>query len=128
MRAEVRDRADMGCGLVGGYVVSVDGEQCVCSFEIFPTLHKSSKFSAGRFAPGGDVLAVNASSEEVADTCFCASGRVHDCVVKMLGKEVCMVWVSLVRGGDDEVACLVGWWCDCGDARGWGLWRGPLHR
>ena len=97
----------MGGGLVGGYVVSVDGKQFVCSFDVFPTLHQSSEFSAGRFAPGGAVLAANASGEEVVDTCFCASGWVHDCVGKMLGKEICVVWVSLASGGDDEVACLV---------------------
>ena len=75
---EVRYHADMGGGLVGGYVASVDGKQCVRSFEVFPTLHESSEFSAGRFAPGGAVLAVNASGEEVADMCFYASGWVHD--------------------------------------------------
>ena len=76
--AEVRNHADMGCGIVCGYVVSVDGEQCVHSFDIFPTLHEASEFSAGCFAPGGAVLAVNASGKEVADTRFCASGRVHE--------------------------------------------------
>ena len=76
--AEVLYHEDMGGGLVGGYVVSVDGEQCVFNFDVFPTLHESSEFFAGRFSPGGDVLAVNASVEEVADTCFCASGWVHD--------------------------------------------------
>ena len=68
----------MGCGLVGGYIVSMDGKQCVRSFDVFPTLHEVSKFSAGRFAPGGAVLAVNTSGEEVADTYLCASGRIHD--------------------------------------------------
>ena len=106
--AEVHNYADMGCGLVGGYVVSVDGEQFVLSFDIFPTLHESSEFSAGRFAPGGAVLDVNGSGEEVADTCFCASGQVRNRVGEMVGKEVCVVWVSLSKGGDDEVACLVG--------------------
>ena len=86
--AEVRYHSDMGGGLVGRYVVSVDGKQCVRSFDVFPTLHESSKFSAGCFAPGGAVLAVNASGEGVADTCFCAIGWVHDCVGKMVGKEV----------------------------------------
>ena len=76
--AEVRNHTDMGCGLVGGYVVSVDGKQCVCSFDIFPTLHEASEFSAGRFAPGGVVLAVNTSGEEVTDTCLCAIGLVHE--------------------------------------------------
>ena len=104
--------------LVGGYVVSVDGEHCVRSFDVFPTLHESSEFSAGRFVPGGAVLAANASGKEVADTCFCASGRVHDRVGEMLGKKVCVVWVSMDRGGDDEVACLVGWGRGGGDARG----------
>ena len=37
--SEVRYHADMGGGLVGGYVASVDGEQCVRSFNVFPTLH-----------------------------------------------------------------------------------------
>ena len=74
----VRDHADMDCVFVGGYVASMDGKQCVCSFDIFPNLHEASKFSAGHFAPGGAVLAVNTSGEEVADTCFCASGWVHD--------------------------------------------------
>ena len=105
--AEVRDHADIGCGLVGGYVVSVDGEKCVHSFDIFPTLHEASESSAGRFAPGGAVLAVNASGKEVTDTCFCASGQVHDRVGEMVGKEVCVVWVSLASGGDDEVVCFV---------------------
>ena len=76
--AEVRYHADMGCGLAGGYVVSVDGKQYVRSFDVFLTLHESSELSAGRFAPGGAVLAVNVSGKEVADTCFCVSGRVHD--------------------------------------------------
>ena len=87
MWSEVRYHADMGGGLVVGYVVSVDGKQCVRSFEVFPTLHVSSEFFAGRFAPGGAVLAVKVSGEEVTDTCFCASGWVHDCVGEMLGKE-----------------------------------------
>ena len=65
-------------------------------------------------------MAVGASSEEVADMCFCAGGWVHDRVCIMVGKEVCVVWVRLVRRGDDEVACLVGWGNDGGDARGWG--------
>ena len=86
----------------------------------FPTLHESSKFSAGRFAPGGSVLAVDASGEEVADTCFCAGGWVHDRVFKMLGKGFCMVWVILARGVDDKVASLVGWGRDGGDVQGWG--------
>ena len=75
---EVRYHADMGGGLVGGYVASVDGEQCVCSFDVLPNLHESSKFSAGRFTPGGAVLAFDAYGEEVADTCFCAGDWVHD--------------------------------------------------
>ena len=98
--AEFRYHADMGGGLVGGYVVSVDGEQCVRSFDVFSTLHDSSEFSAVCFAPGGVVLAVNASGEEVADTCFCASGWVHDRVGEMVGKEVCVVCVSLARRGN----------------------------
>ena len=110
----------MGRVLVGGYVVSVDGEQCVCSFDVFPILHESSKIFAGRFAPDGAVLAVNTSGEEVVDTCFCASGWVHERVGEMAGKEVCVVWVGLARGGDDKVACLVGWGRDVGDARDWG--------
>ena len=118
--AEVRYHADMGGSIVGGYVVSMYGEQCVCSFDVFPTLNESSEFFAGCFAPGLAVLDVNACGKEVADTCFCASGWVHDRVGGMVGKEVCVVWVSLARGGDDEVACLVGWRRDVGDARGWG--------
>ena len=108
----------MGSGLVGGYVAYVDGEQCVCSFEVFPTLHESSEFSAGSFTPGGAVLDVNASVEEVADTCFCVDVWVHGRVCKMLGKEVCVVWVRFVRMGNDEVACLVGWGHEGGDAQG----------
>ena len=88
--AEVRYHADMGGGLVGGYVVSVDGKQFVCSFDVFPTLHQSSEFSAGRFAPGGAVLAVNVSGEEFADTRFCASDLVHDRVGEMVGRR--SVW------------------------------------
>ena len=118
--AEVRYHADMGCGLVGGYVASVDGEHCVRSFDVFPTLHKSSEFSVGRFAPGGVLLAVNASGKEVADTCFCAGDWVHDRVCKMSQKEVCVVWVRLARRGNDEVACLFVWENDGGDAWGWG--------
>ena len=72
-------------------------------------------------SPGGAVLAVNASGEEVVDTCFCASGRVHDCVGKLAGKEVCMVWVRLSRGGKDEVSCLVIRGHDGGDAWGVGI-------
>ena len=118
--AEVRYHADMGGGLVGGYVVSMDGEKCVCFFYVFPTLYQSSKLSVSRFLPGGSILAVNASGKEVADTCFCASGWVCDCVGEMVGNEVCVVWASLDSGGDDKVACLVGWGCDSGDAQGWG--------
>ena len=65
---EVCYHADMGGGLVGGYVTSMDGKQCVCSFGVIPTLHESSKFFAGRPAPGGHILAVDAYGEEVADT------------------------------------------------------------
>ena len=108
MWSEVRYHEDMGGGIVGGYIVSVDGEQCVCSFDIFTTLNELSEFSAGRFTPGGDVLAVDMSGKEVADTCFCASGWVHDRFCEMIGKEVCVVWVRLAIQGDDEVACLVG--------------------
>ena len=68
----------MGGGLVGGYVVYVDDKQCVCSFDVFPNFPESSELFAGCFAPGGAVLAVNASGEEVADMCFCAIGWVHD--------------------------------------------------
>ena len=93
--------------LVGGYVVSVDCEQFVRSFDVFPTLHELSEFFAGRFVPGRYVLAVNVSGEEVVDTCFCAGGWVHDRVGEMLGKEVCVVWVSLDRGGDEKVACFL---------------------
>ena len=110
----------MGGGIVGGYIASVDGEQCVRSFDVFLTLHGLSKFSAGCFAPGGGVLAVDASGKEVADTCFCAGGWVHDRVCKMVWKEVCMVWVRLTRRENDEVACLVGWGHDGGDVRVWG--------
>ena len=85
MWSEVRYHTDVGGGLVGGYVASMDGEQCVCSFEVFPTLHEPSKFFAGRLAPGGAVLAVNASGEEVADTCFCAGGWVQDRVCEVVG-------------------------------------------
>ena len=109
----------MGGGLVGGYIASVDGKQCVCSFDVFPTLHESSEFSAGRFAPGGAVLATDASGEEVVDTCFCAGGWFHERVFEMVRKEFCVVWVRFSRRGDDEVACLVGWGHDGGDARGW---------
>ena len=84
--AEVRYHADMGGSLVGGYVASVDVEQFFHSFDIFPTLHESSEFSAGCFTPGGAVLAVDVSGEEVADTCFCASGWVDDRVCEMVGK------------------------------------------
>ena len=66
--AEVRYHADMVSSLVGGNVVSADGKQCVRSFDVFPALHQSSELSAGLFVPGGAVLAVNASGEEVADT------------------------------------------------------------
>ena len=38
-----------------------------------------------------EVLSVDASGEEVADTCFCVSGWVHDRVCEMVGKEVCVV-------------------------------------
>ena len=76
--SEFRYHADMGGGLVGEYIASVDGEQCVSSCDVFPTLHESSKFSAGCFAPGGAVLAVDASGEEVVDTYFYASGWVYD--------------------------------------------------
>ena len=100
--------------------MSEDGKKCVCYSDVFPTLHELSKFSAGRFTPGGAVLAVNASGKEVADMRFCASGRVHERVGKMVGKEVCVVWVSLDRGGDDKVARLVGRGRDGGDTRGWG--------
>ena len=75
-----------GGGIVGGYVASVDSKHCVCSFDILPTLHESSKFFAGRLAPGGAVLAVNASGEEVADTCFGAVGWVHDRVCEVVGQ------------------------------------------
>ena len=37
--SEVCYHADMGGVLVGGHVASVDGEQCVRSFDVFPTLH-----------------------------------------------------------------------------------------
>ena len=117
---EFRYHADIGGGIVGGYAVSVDGEQCVRSFDVFLTLHQPSELSAGRFAPGGAVLDVNASGEEVADMCFYASGWFHDRVGEMVGKEVCVVWVSLASGGDDEIAFLVGRGRDSGDARGWG--------
>ena len=118
--AEVRNHADMGCGIVCGYVVSVDGKQCVHSFDIFPTLHETSEFFVGRFAPGGAVLAVNASVKEVAYACFCASGWFNDRVGEMVGKEVCVVWVSLTSGVDDKVECLVGRGRARGDARVWG--------
>ena len=84
--AEIRYHADMSGSIVGGYVVFVDCEQCVCSFDVFPTLHESSELSAGRFSPDGAVLAVNASGEEFTDTCFCAGGWVHDRVGEMVGK------------------------------------------
>ena len=83
---EVRYHADMGGGIVGGYVTSVDGKQCVFSFDVLPTLHESSKFFAGRLTPGGAILAVDASDEEVADTCFCAGGWVYDCVCEVVGQ------------------------------------------
>ena len=76
----------MGGGLVGGHVLSVDSEHCVCYFDVLPTLHESSEFFAGRLAPGGDVLAVNASGEEVADTCFCVGGWVYDRICEVVGK------------------------------------------
>ena len=38
----------------------------------------------------------------------------------MVGKEVCIFLVRLARRGNDEVACLVGWGNNSGDARGWG--------
>ena len=76
----------MGSGLVGGYVASVDSEQCVCSFEVLPTLHESSKLVAGRLALGGAVLVVDASDDGVADTCFCAGGWVYDRVCEMVGQ------------------------------------------
>ena len=88
-------------------------------FPLTSTFHKSSEFSAGRFAPGWAVLAINTSGEEVADTCFCAIGWVHERVFEMIGKEVCVVWFRLDRGGDGEVACMVGLGNDCGDAQGW---------
>ena len=106
--SEVRYHADMGGGFVGAYVVSVDGKQCVHSFDVFPTLHELSEFSAGCFAPGGAILDIDTSGKEVADTCFCASGWVHDRVCEMVGKEVCVMWVILDRRGYGEVACLVG--------------------
>ena len=59
--------------------------------KFFPTLHELSEFSAGRFVPGGAVLAVNVSGKEVADTCFCDGGWVHDRFCEMAGKEVCVV-------------------------------------
>ena len=83
---EVRYHADIDGGLVGGYVASMDGKQCVCSFDFLPTLHESSKFFAGRLAPGGAILAVDASGEEVADTCFCAGGWVYDRVCEVVGQ------------------------------------------
>ena len=76
----------MGDGLVGGYVTSVDGKQCVCSFDVLPTFHELSKFFAVRLAPGGAVLAVDASSEEVADTYFCYGGWVYDRVCEVVGQ------------------------------------------
>ena len=84
--SDVRYHADMGGGLVGGYVVSVDGKQCVCFFDFLPTLHESSEFFAGRLTPGRSVLAVDASGEEVADTCFYAGGWVYDRVFKVVGQ------------------------------------------
>ena len=84
--SEVRYHADMGGGIVGGYVASVDGEQFVFSFDVLPTLHELYEFFAGRLAPGGAVLAVDASGEEVADTCFCAGGWVYDRVYKVVGQ------------------------------------------
>ena len=84
--SEVRYHADMGGSLVGGYVVSGDGKQCVCSFEVLQTLYESSKLFAGRLAPGGAILAVDASGEEVADTCFCSSGWVYDHVCEVVGQ------------------------------------------
>ena len=103
----------------------MDGEQCVRSFDIFPTLHEASEFSAGCLAPGGAVLAVNASDEEVADRCFCASVQVRDRVGEMVEKEVCVVWVSMARGGDDDVAFLVGRGHDGGPLHWWD--DGNLH-
>ena len=91
----------MGGVLVGGYVASVDGEQCVCSFDMFPTLHESYGFSEGCLAPGGAVLAVDASGKEVVDTCFYSGGWVHDRVCEMVGREVYVVWVTFSRTGDD---------------------------
>ena len=76
----------MGGGLVGGYVASVDGKQCDCYFYVLPTLHESSKFFSGRLAPGGAILAVKMSGEEVADTCLCAGGWVYDRVCKVVGQ------------------------------------------
>ena len=76
--SDVRYHADMGGGIFGGYVTSVDGKKCVCSFEVLPTWYELSKFFAGCLAPGGGILAVDASGEEVADTCFCSGGWVHD--------------------------------------------------
>ena len=83
---EVQYHADMGSGLVGGYAASVYGEQCVCSFDVLPTLHEPSKLFAGRLAPGGAVLAVDASGEEVVDMCFGAGGWVHDRVCEVVGQ------------------------------------------
>ena len=59
---EVRYHADMDCGLVGGYLLSVD------SFDVFTTLNELSELSDGCFTPGGDVVSVKASGEEVVDT------------------------------------------------------------
>ena len=53
LRSEVRYHVDMGNSFVGGYVESMDDKQCVGSFDVFPTLHESSEFSAGCFASGG---------------------------------------------------------------------------
>ena len=86
MWSEVRYHADMGGILVGGYVASVDCKQCVCSFDVLPTLNESSKFFAGRLAPGGAILAVDTSGEEVTDTCLCAGGWVYDRVCEVVGQ------------------------------------------
>ena len=69
--------------------------------------------------PSGDILAVDAYGEEVADACFCAVGWVHDRVCKMVGNKVCVVWIRLDRRGDDEVECMFGCGHDFGDLYGW---------